>query len=150
AFYARLLDRARALPGAERAAYADFVPMGDRGDALRIAIPGRTADGDTVEVSYNRVSPGYFATVKHPLAAGREFTDRDRDGAAGRAWRSSTRRWRAGSGRAPTPSDSACASAAKRSIGKWSPSPVTRSSAAWARTRARISICRRCSAIARR
>ena len=83
-FYARLLERARALPGAERAAYADFVPMGDRGDSIAIAIPGRAPEGrEGAEVSYNRVSPVYFSTVKLPLVAGRDFTDGDREGAPG-------------------------------------------------------------------
>ena len=83
AFYSQLLERVGALPGTERAALADFVPMGDRGDRISVAIPGQTPPPgrDGFELDYNRVSPGYFATLRLPLLAGREFTGRDRDGA---------------------------------------------------------------------
>jgi predicted permease len=82
-FYGNLLQRARALPGVESAALADFIPMGDRGTSLAMTIPGVTpASGqDAFTLPYNRVSDGYFATIRQRVIRGREFTDRDTAGA---------------------------------------------------------------------
>jgi putative ABC transport system permease protein len=79
AFYDELLRRARTLPGVERAALADFVPMGGRGAGLTLTIPGRTAAAgqDRFTVPYNRISDDYFATVRQTLLRGRDFTPRD-------------------------------------------------------------------------
>jgi predicted permease len=84
AFYAELLGRTRTLPGVERAALADFVPLGDRaGHPLPLAIPGATQRpaGDRLTVAAGRVSADYFATMRQPLLRGREFTPHDRPGA---------------------------------------------------------------------
>jgi predicted permease len=81
AFYAEVLRRARTLPGAEHAAVANFVPMSDSGGTL--TVPGRTpAPGqETFTIPFGLVSEGYFATIRHPLLRGRDFTAADRAGA---------------------------------------------------------------------
>jgi predicted permease len=82
AFYAELLQRARRMPGVQNAALADFVPMGPRGSGLGLSIPGAGADPTPGQhpftVAYNRVSDGYFATVKQALLRGRDFAPQDR------------------------------------------------------------------------
>lgn len=84
AFHQEMLRRARLLPGVEHAALANFVPMGG-GGSVPVTLPGvepRPGERDeeiptAFSIPYNRVSPDYFATLGQPLAAGREFTDRD-------------------------------------------------------------------------
>jgi len=82
-FYEELLRRTRGLPDVDRAALADFVPMGGRGDTVTVQNPRSTLPSgqDEVSVAYNRVSDDYFATVGQPLIRGRGFTSQDRPGA---------------------------------------------------------------------
>lgn len=80
-FYTELLRRARALPGVERAALSEFVPMGGRGTSVALTIPGATLPEDRPSIPYNGVSDGYFGAIGHVLLRGREFTARDRLGA---------------------------------------------------------------------
>jgi putative ABC transport system permease protein len=46
------------------------------GGVTNIALPGWT-DGQRLAVRYNEIGPAYFATLRTPIAAGREFDDRD-------------------------------------------------------------------------
>jgi predicted permease len=82
-FYRELLGRARGLPLVERAALADFVPMGGRGGTLTVLNPHSALPSgqDQVSAAYNRVSDDYFATVGQPVIRGRGFTSHDRPGA---------------------------------------------------------------------
>jgi predicted permease len=82
-FYGELLRRARGLPSVERAALADFVPMGGRGGTMTVANPRSILPSgqDQVSAAYNRVSDDYFATVGQPVIRGRAFTPQDRPGA---------------------------------------------------------------------
>ena len=60
-----------------------MVPLGGGGLGLGgLTVPGSTAQGAgrPVDVDWNVVTPGYFATMKMRLASGRDFTDADRDG----------------------------------------------------------------------
>lgn len=80
-FYEELLAQARALPGVEGAALANFVGEGS-GHPIALAVPGRSpTSGQEMRVPVGRVSDGYFATVQRPLIRGRDFTTRDRAGA---------------------------------------------------------------------
>lgn len=81
AFYARVLQGVRALPGVESAAYATGVPMVMRGgiwaaqtatDALQNRPPGG--------VSIRFVTTQYFGTMRIPIRAGRDFEESDRNG----------------------------------------------------------------------
>ena len=78
AFQRRLLERVAAAPGVRSAALADFPPMSGnvRSEALRV--PGKK---DEITVSIDAVDPGYFATLRIPLRAGRVFNAADREGA---------------------------------------------------------------------
>jgi putative ABC transport system permease protein len=75
-----VLERARALPGVQSASLARSVPMGYSGDYIRLAsIDGyHSAPGQRVpSAGINRVSPGYFQTMRIPLLQGRDIQDSD-------------------------------------------------------------------------
>jgi macrolide transport system ATP-binding/permease protein len=79
-FYAESLRRVAALPGVRAASLASFLPLGDSND--EVGPVTKEGEGDPlpnqgINVSSNRVAPGYFATVKTPLVRGRDFTERD-------------------------------------------------------------------------
>jgi predicted permease len=80
-FYEELLQRARAVPGIQRAALADFIPMADRerADSIGVQVPGATPheDQEAAAVSCARISDGYFGTMQQPLLRGRDFTSAD-------------------------------------------------------------------------
>ena len=76
--YREILGRLRALPGVAAAASSMLTPMSPEGWADMVRPEGFAAKspGDTL-LFFNRVSPGYFATMRTPLLLGRDFSDRD-------------------------------------------------------------------------
>ena len=76
AFYQKLLERARALPGVRSASLAATVPMGYYSFGYQVKGPGQGAPAMTYAGS-NSVSPGYFETMQIPLLRGRDFTRED-------------------------------------------------------------------------
>jgi predicted permease len=76
--FAEILDRLRNIPGVVSAADSRIAPMGRAGWAQRAKpegfVPRSPRDG---MVFLNRVSPGYFATMRTPLLLGRDFGERD-------------------------------------------------------------------------
>jgi predicted permease len=80
-----LVERIRRLPGIQSATLADRVP----GGPLRIASvrergreeSERARDRPQVLTSWNQVEPDYFATLRIPFVAGRDFNAADRAGA---------------------------------------------------------------------
>jgi predicted permease len=82
AFAAQLLDQARRLPELQTAAIAAASPGGG-GLRFSVVVPGvAPPDGEpSFQAGGNAVAPGYFATMRAPLVAGRDFTDSDRGGA---------------------------------------------------------------------
>ena len=83
-FQDELLERVRALPGVESAAYARLTPLGYRTySSTPIAVDGyQPPPEEQPTVEYNQVGPAYFATLGIPLASGREFTRADDEKAA--------------------------------------------------------------------
>lgn len=79
AFYRALLDRVRAMPGVQSAALSASVPFGaySSNDYLQIAGYSNPPGQGLPLVFYNVVSPGYFATLRVPLVAGRNFSRAD-------------------------------------------------------------------------
>lgn len=73
------LDAVRGLPGVDRVALTDRVPLGltMRTRGLWIANYPMPAGQDDLELDVGSASPGYFETMGIPLVAGREFTDAD-------------------------------------------------------------------------
>jgi predicted permease len=83
-FNEELLDRVRALPGIESAAFARNTPLSYGSySSSPIAVDGYQPPPDEQPtVEYNQVGPGYFSTIGIPLLSGREFTRADNETAA--------------------------------------------------------------------
>jgi predicted permease len=80
AFADRVVERLERIPGVRSAAVTALVPLG--GDALVAAFhPAGRTDIPGTRPSTLSVGPRYFETIGVPLLQGREFDDRDRDGA---------------------------------------------------------------------
>ena len=77
--FERLRQRVQQLPGVTDATFADLIPLGfGLGPTSDLTIDGYTpAPGEDLSMPRAIVSPGYFATLRMPLAAGREFDARD-------------------------------------------------------------------------
>jgi putative ABC transport system permease protein len=75
AFFERVLERVRVLPGVEAAATVDSLPLIDGGSVQPIAIAGRPAAAmsEQPEVAVRLISPDYLRTLKVPLRRGRDF-----------------------------------------------------------------------------
>ena len=91
-FYRELLDRLSAMPGLVSASLAFSVPPTEWPGAVSIFHPGQEPPPDVLQghefelglrVNINHISPDYFRTLRIPLLAGRDFSDRDRVGAPG-------------------------------------------------------------------
>jgi putative ABC transport system permease protein len=96
AFYQRVLERVRELPGVQSAGYTNFAPLvidGGRsivfheGRPLTMAEIQRMAPGELQRLlaSNRGVSPGYLETLGVPLVSGRFIDARDSRGAPGAA-----------------------------------------------------------------
>lgn len=83
-FREALLERVRALPGVESAAFARMVPLSYGSfSSSPIAVDGYTPQPEeSPTVDYNEVGPAYFITIGIPFLAGREFTRGDDEKAA--------------------------------------------------------------------
>ena len=76
--YERILRRVRALPGIESAAMLENTPLSDSGWDNFVDVPGGSSLPETQRDTYiNSVSAGFLATMRIPLLAGRDFSDRD-------------------------------------------------------------------------
>src|SRR5262249_4755840 len=79
AFYERLLERVRALPGVAAAAVSDSLPPDRQGDGDTFVIEGQapSSSAPNPAVSHPMVSAGYFRALGIPLLRARVFTPRD-------------------------------------------------------------------------
>jgi predicted permease len=78
-FQKLLLERTRALPGAQAAAIADLIPVDLHFSRSSVFIEGQVPQRSASAPSamYNRISPGYFQAMGTRLVRGRDFTERD-------------------------------------------------------------------------
>ena len=109
-FQDELLDRVKALPGVESAAFARMTPLSYGSfSSTPIAVDGYQSPPDEQPiVQYNEVGPDYFVTMGIPLVSGREFNRADDEKSvlvaivnetmAAKYWRRQESDWRAGSG----------------------------------------------------
>jgi predicted permease len=80
--YARIQDDLRQIPGVANASYSLYSPMEGNNWSSGITIAGRPVDpANRIGSSWNRVGPGYFATVGTPVLRGRAIDARDAAGA---------------------------------------------------------------------
>ncbi len=80
--YREIVERLRAIPGVESASSSVVTPIS--GDTWNnVVLPeGYSPKGkDDALVYFNRVSPGYFATMRTPILLGRDFSEHDDIGA---------------------------------------------------------------------
>jgi macrolide transport system ATP-binding/permease protein len=82
-FQDELIDRLRALPGVESAAFARVTPLDYKTySSTPIAVDGyQPRLEEQPEIEYNQVGPGYLATLGIPLLSGREFARSDDEAA---------------------------------------------------------------------
>lgn len=78
-FQDELLERVKALPGVELAAFGRMTPLSYGSySSTPIAVDGyQPPPEEQPIVEYNEVGPNYFATMGIPLVSGREFTRAD-------------------------------------------------------------------------
>ena len=79
AFYRRLLERVRALPGVRTAALGQHIPLGVASSATDVSIPGYELgpNQQTLTVGSAIVSDRYFDALGIAILRGRAFTARD-------------------------------------------------------------------------
>ncbi len=78
----RLEAAVRTVPGVNDAALSNLTPVSGYGWNDDVEVPGgRRYSGREMLVWFNGVSPGYFATYRTALIAGRDFAPTDREGA---------------------------------------------------------------------
>jgi putative ABC transport system permease protein len=82
-FLQAAVERVRALPGVEEAAYSASVPLTIHGGSTSglSARIGDNAEAEHVQFAQNIVGPGYFSTLNIRLLGGREFAATDVTGA---------------------------------------------------------------------
>ncbi len=83
-FYRQLLERVARLAGVRSASLARDVSLTDSSFFTQRVAAGRAwpgADTPQTDVAYGAVAPGFFRTMGTTLIRGRDFSDRDREGA---------------------------------------------------------------------
>jgi putative ABC transport system permease protein len=75
AFYLDLLQQIEGLPGVVSASLASNTPLSGGIWTDRVAIDNQPPSGETAHI--NSVAPRFFETMRTPLVAGRDFTNRD-------------------------------------------------------------------------
>src|SRR6266700_1139557 len=78
AFFARLLDQVRALPGVQSAGAIGHLPLGGGIESYAMQVEGRPPlPNELANPDCHVVMPGYFEALKIPLVEGRYFGERD-------------------------------------------------------------------------
>jgi predicted permease len=83
AFYREVTERISALPGVRSVSFVDGIPGGFMDRSRRSTeIEGyQAAAGESLEIDASIVGPHYFRNMKIPVIAGRDFDERDGEGA---------------------------------------------------------------------
>ncbi len=82
AFWRTVIDRVRQTPAVESASLARVPPGGFEGIGLGGVAPGdQPGTTDMFSPAWNIVDTGYFATLRIPIVAGRDFAPSDTNGA---------------------------------------------------------------------
>ncbi|HTL16902.1 MAG TPA: FtsX-like permease family protein, partial [Patescibacteria group bacterium] len=76
--YKRLLESLAAQPGVESAAMTDDPDLAQNDETYSVDVAGYQAqEGESMSFEWERVSPGYFSTLRLPLITGRTLADSD-------------------------------------------------------------------------
>lgn len=75
AFYQRVVDSVRAVPGVAAATVTTATPGDDGGQGQQLVIDGLTNADDAIGVQSIAITAGLFDTIDVPLLEGRTFTD---------------------------------------------------------------------------
>ncbi|HEY7287216.1 MAG TPA: ABC transporter permease [Vicinamibacterales bacterium] len=78
-FFKEAIEQVRAVPGVQSAAFVRAVPFSGNGGMIGYAAEGKPSP-DPASLPQSRfhiVTPDYFKTMRIPILAGRDFTDRD-------------------------------------------------------------------------
>jgi putative ABC transport system permease protein len=81
-FFTRTLDELRRDRSLEQAALVQTIPLGGESSYVKVRIEGEEDASLEKVAGFMRISPAYFAVMRIPVVAGREFTDADDGGAA--------------------------------------------------------------------
>jgi len=80
--YRQLMQKLSSIPGVEAASMSQSAPLSGSESRSNVSVEGYTQRDDNEMISdLNEVVPGYFRTIGTTVLEGREFDDRDRDGA---------------------------------------------------------------------
>ncbi|MGH9728132.1 MAG: ABC transporter permease [Candidatus Acidiferrales bacterium] len=80
-FDSQLLEKLQAIPGAQSATIANWIPLGFGSSSYFIQAEGYVPQPhESMDVEYADVGPNYLRTLQTPLVSGREFTDADISG----------------------------------------------------------------------
>jgi predicted permease len=79
-FYEQLLGRVRNLPGVQKAAAVNYIPMGRSNTDSNFRVEGQQAPpkGKEPDADNKVVTPDYFETMGTPIEQGRAFTEQDK------------------------------------------------------------------------
>src|SRR4029077_8556170 len=77
--YRSVLDRVSAIPGVERASMVNHIPIAGDQWGFGYFVEGKPLPdpGHGFSAVYRSARSGYFATMRTPILAGRDFNDRD-------------------------------------------------------------------------
>jgi putative ABC transport system permease protein len=83
AFYENLLNRVKAQPGVQSAAFVNYVPLGGSNSSDSYLVEGEPepAPGQEHTGRYRVATPDYFRTMEISIVRGRAFTEQDKAGA---------------------------------------------------------------------
>ena len=83
AFYKKLVDEVRRIPGVQSTSLAFTVPMGFPSKTTPVFVQGHpdAAGERPAVIPYDCISPSYLETMQVPLVKGRQFTDADGEAA---------------------------------------------------------------------
>jgi len=84
-FYRRLVERVATVPGIQSVSLARRLPLTLSGIAFSsVSVDGYTPRKDEdMRLNYETTGPRYFQTMRIPLVSGRDFDERDHEGAPG-------------------------------------------------------------------
>jgi predicted permease len=82
AVYREILQRMQGLPDVQSASASIVRPVDDQfslSDRIGDVDGRRLAGGEAIQVAWNAISPGYFATIETPILLGRDFRPSDNE-----------------------------------------------------------------------